>query len=476
MHSINDRSVSPHVRLEALRAIIRAEKLAPGVPFGAPDGSLKGVSNGLPKVASDSDLRVAPSGSSEPEESNNHIHTCYSFSPYTPTAAALKARQAGLTVAGSVDHDSLEAAQEMIEACHLLGMGSVTGFEIRVYLGDSWGELSRRKLNNPDSTGILYMTVQGVPASARDSVRAFLKPVRERRLERTRKMTEAASSVLAAAGAEPLDFDRDVRGLSCYDQGGSITERHLLAACSTALITSFGTGPEFVLNIQKKLNLHLDEKTRTRLADPDNPYLAYDLLGILKAEFLPSIFIQPSEECLTARQAVEFALGIGAIPAYAYLGDVHESPTGDKKAEKFEDDFLPELFDALKSIGFPAVTYMPPRNTRAQLERVRQMCKHYGFMEISGVDINQPRQSFNCPELRLPEFSHLNTATWAMVAHEALAGLEPSAGLFSPSSRYGSMPLDARLAIYARCGRDMVHNGRDVSAVLAGFEKGRYEA
>ena len=39
-------------------------------------------------------------------ESNNHIHTCYSFSPYTPSGAALAARNAGLDVAGSVDHDS----------------------------------------------------------------------------------------------------------------------------------------------------------------------------------------------------------------------------------------------------------------------------------------------------------------------------------------------------------------------------------
>lgn len=449
MDSLNDRSIPPEARLEALNAKIRAEKLAP----------LAGAA-----------------GPTEAEESNNHIHTCYSFSPYTPTSAANRARQAGLTVAGSVDHDSLEAAAEMTEACRLLGLGSVTGFEIRVFLGDSWGDLASRKLNNPDSTGILYMTVQGVPAPARDRVRAFLKPIRERRLERTRKMTDAANSALAAAGAGSIDFDRDVRGISCYEQGGSITERHLLAACSKVLIEAFGKGPAFVLNLQKALNLQLDAKTRERLSDKDNPYLEYDLLGLLKAEFLPSIFIQPSDECVTAREAVEFALEIGAIPAYAYLGDVHQSPTGDKKAEKFEDDVLPELFAVLKQIGFPAITYMPPRNSRAQLARVREMCAHFGFMEISGVDINQPRQSFNCPELRLPEFSHLNTATWALVAHEALAGIEPSAGIFSTINRYSGVPLDERLAIYARCGRDMVRSQIDVSAILVAFEKGRYEA
>ena len=56
------------------------------------------------------------------KEINNHIHTMYSFSPYTPSMAALRAREAGLAVAGSVDHDSLEAASEMTEACKLLGL------------------------------------------------------------------------------------------------------------------------------------------------------------------------------------------------------------------------------------------------------------------------------------------------------------------------------------------------------------------
>jgi len=61
-------------------------------------------------------LREAIRGEAFPEwvpESNNHIHTCYSFSPYTPTHAALLARRAGLRVVGSVDHASIAAAPEM---------------------------------------------------------------------------------------------------------------------------------------------------------------------------------------------------------------------------------------------------------------------------------------------------------------------------------------------------------------------------
>ena len=35
----------------------------------------------------------------------------------------------------------------------------------------------------------------------------------------------------------------------------------------------------------------------------------------------------------------------------AYLGDVGESPTGDKKAERFEDAYLDELMPALREMG-----------------------------------------------------------------------------------------------------------------------------
>ena len=70
---------------------------------------------------------------------------------------------------------------------------------------------------------------------------------------------------------------------------------------------------------------------------------------------------------------------------------------------------MPEL----KRIGFKAITYMPPRNNIEQLRRVKKLCKENNFMEISGVDINSARQSFNCPEIKNPEFSNLIDSTWA---------------------------------------------------------------
>jgi len=487
MHeAINDFAASPEERLAALAAFASAPGFAPAGRTAAAAAAAK-AGAAATKAGAAADGGAAANGSaagqSAAEESNNHIHTIYSFSPYAPAAAALGAWKAGLTVAGSVDHDSLAGAAEMRAACVLLGLGAVTGFEIRAFMhsaeevaaGGAAAAFASRKINNPDSAGIIYMTVQGVPAQAAEKVAAFLAPVRERRLARTAAMAGRANDILKRAGLAPFDFERDVVGRSKFAQGGTVTERHLLAAMTEALIAGFGRGEALAAGLESKLGLVLKAKTRATLFDAANPYLVYDLLGILKAEFLPSFFIQPADECVLARDACAFARSIGAIPAYAYLGDVGESPTGDKKAEKFEDDFLPELFAELKDIGFLAVTYMPPRNTAAQLARVRELCREFGFMEISGVDINQPRQSFNCPELRRPEFAHLNAATWAMVAHEALSTANPDLGLFAKANPYAALGLEGRIALYAKAGLDLGRAGLDPQAVTERLLKGRYE-
>lgn len=418
-------------------------------------------------------------------ESNNHIHTCYSFSPYTPAAAALKARESGLEAAGSVDHDSIAAAAEMREACAILGIGCVTGCEIRVSFAQAAASngaargrspFADRKINNPDSSGIAYMTIQGVPEWGRGRLDAFLAPIRACRATRTRSMTVAADSILRDSGARGIEFETDVRAHSRAAEGGGITERHLLAAVADRIIERCGRGPALPEGLAHLFGVTLAPRQAALLGDAANPYLAYDMLGVLKAGFLDRIFIQPDAiEAVDARDAVALARSIGAIPAYAYLGDVAESPTGDKKAEKFEDDFLEELFPELQAFGFPAVTYMPPRNTAAQLERVRTLCSRFGLMEISGVDINQPRQSFNCPELRRPEFRHLADSTWALAAHESLSTFDPSLGLLAPGGPLAGAGMAEKIEAYSRAGRSIDSADPDSAAAAAeNLRKGRF--
>ena len=76
------------------------------------------------------------------------------------------------------------------------------------------------------------------------------------------------------------------------------------------------------------------------------------------------------------------------------------------------------MFECLKEEGVKAVTYMPTRNTPAQLERLRKLCEDYGMFQISGEDINTPRQSFVIKAMENPMFQNLIDATWKLIEHE----------------------------------------------------------
>ncbi|MEA2068461.1 MAG: PHP domain-containing protein [Verrucomicrobiota bacterium] len=399
------------------------------------------------------------------DEVNNHVHSTYSFSPYTPSMIAAKAAEAGLQTVGIMDHDSVSGCAEFLEACKAVGIASTAGCEIRVNMDGT--SMEGRKTNNPDEPNVSYIAFHGIPSTQFQALEKFLEPIHVARIARDRKEVEKLNAVLAERGAPTLDFDADVAAISEAANGGSITERHILYALSLKLIEAHGKGQSLVGFVEGPLQVPMAGKLRELLLDVDNPHYAYDLLGAFKGALVPGFFIKSNyDECINVRDAVKFANEIGAIPAYAYLGDVGESPTGDKKAEKFEDDFLDDLVPELAQIGFKAITYMPPRNTREQLARLQKLCQANGLMEISGVDINSSRQSFNCPILLEPEFRHLTDAAWALIAHEKLAAADPKLALFSEENPMASRPMEERLSKYADIGKRMDHSNPEKAIEL----------
>lgn len=345
---------------------------------------------------------------------NNHIHTTFSFSPYSPTAAVWFARAATLPTAGIMDHDSMAGAWEFIRAGELAGVATTVGIECRVRM-DGTG-LENRYINNTDQPGIAYMSLHGVPHGQIETVQRFFAPLRERRGERNRQMVRNINTLLSPHGLS-LDYDADVLPLSEAANGGSVTERHLIFALCRAILRACGREdvPRFLTDT---LHLSLSDKQRALLSDDDNPFFEYDMLGVLKTAFVEQIYEPAVAECLTIGELSALARQVDALLCYAYLGDVGESVTGDKRSGRFEDGYLETLFDVLHANGTDAVTYMPSRNTRAQLDRVRALCAQYGFLQISGEDINSPRQSFVCAQLADPAFRNLVDATWALIERE----------------------------------------------------------
>jgi len=381
---------------------------------------------------------------------NNHIHTSYSFSPYSPAKALWMAYRAGLTTAGIMDHDSISGAWEFIEAGKILNMATTIGVECRVNFAGT--PLEGRRINNPDQKTIAYVALHGIPHTQIDRVKEIFAPYSQERNKRNRQMVDRLNGLLKDFSLK-LSFESDVYPISMAGEGGSITERHILFALSQKLIECYGKGKGLVDFLKNGLSLPISAKNEKFLLDEENPFYPYDLLGALKSDMVERFYIDASAECPDVREIVEFSNEIGAILAYAYLGDVVDSVTGDKKDQKFEDDYLDLLFEVIHSLGFHAVTYMPSRNTKTQLKRVQALCDKYGFMEISGEDINSPRQPFVCQALREEEFNHLVCTTWALIGHEKAATKDLSDGMFSKEMRLRFPDIKERILYFSEIGK-----------------------
>ncbi len=159
---LNDDETS--VRLDALRQLREAEK--------------KGLF-AFPEAGSDV---------------NSHIHTKYSFSPYTPTAAVFRSKEAGLATTGIMDHDSVEGCREFTEAGRIMGIATTQGVEIRVSLKGTF--LEDKRVNNPDQNGVNYLAFHGIPDGSLEATKAFLRPIREARLARNRTMVDNLNALI----------------------------------------------------------------------------------------------------------------------------------------------------------------------------------------------------------------------------------------------------------------------------------------
>jgi hypothetical protein len=393
----------------------------------------------------------APKGSSSGiDQVNNHIHTTYSFSPYSPSKAVYTAWQSGLVTAGIMDHDSISGAEEFIEAGKIVGIATTIGFEHRVDMHNT--PFEGRLMNNPDQRSCAYLVMHGIPHQHIGRVRDFIRPYREKRIERNRAMVARINQIPELSGIV-LDFDKDVLPESMYHDGGGVTERHILFALAKKMTQSIGAGKPMVDFLKDKLNIPVTGGNLERLSDAGNPMYPFFLLNVLKGCLVERFYVNATAECSVPADFIKLGDEIGAIPTYSYLGDVANSVTGDKKDQTYEDSYLDELVEYLAKKGFKGMTYTPTRNTYAQITRLMTLCDKHGLFQISGEDINSPFQPFICEALEKPEFRHLITATWALIGHEKAATLRQEDGMFSSQTAAKMPELKKRIEYFAELGK-----------------------
>jgi len=90
-------------------------------------------------------------------------------------------------------------------------------------------------------------------------------------------MVERMNRLLSNFSIEKIDYYQDVFSISKADEGGSITERHLLFALGKKLLQQMGKGKKLLNFLEEKFKITIPEKIKSHLNEFDNPYYIYDL-------------------------------------------------------------------------------------------------------------------------------------------------------------------------------------------------------
>lgn len=372
------------------------------------------------------------------------VHTYYSFSPYSPALAAYMAYTNGNRCVAISDHDTLSGAEEFCRAAEMLGMECCAGLQLRA----RFYEDKKRWLNNFYEQDVGFVAVRGIPSSEWSVANKELAETRTKRADRDRRMVEKFNERIKKHGIT-INFEKDVKPLSKYQDGGSITERHILYAFAEKLVKKFRTAEEITQFIENNLKIKIEEEFKPALSDIANPYFVYDLVACLKHEV--KFFYVPADDVPPVEKVVDFAHRHGALLTYTYSGEVRRVYEGEEVVFSLEDAYLEELISDLGKLGFDAVEYIPSLVSAERAERLSTLVKQNGMFVLPCTDINSPRQRF-VPD-GLDDNAELVRNLWAVVGHGKSTGYDISDGINTEKSKAKNPELEARLKLYAEVGK-----------------------
>ena len=310
---------------------------------------------------------------------NLHCHTFFSYNTYgySPSKFAWLARKAGLAVAGVVDFDVLDALEEFLDACRLLGLKGSAGLETRVFVP----EFADKVINSPGEPGISYHMGVGFPSAAlAGEQKEFLLGLRRTAQQRNQDLMGRVNRHLHPV---TLDYEQDVLGLT---PSGNATERHMCLAYARKATKIFGRADELADFWSEKLGMKIktSELPESR-----------DLLNAIRAKTMKRGgvgYVQPDQGSFPRMADTnKFILAAGGIPVHTWLD-------GTSDGEKA----MAELLDVAMSTGAAALNVIPDRNYTpgAKNEKIENL---YNVVELAqklhlpivvGTEMNSPGQKF----------------------------------------------------------------------------------
>lgn len=324
---------------------------------------------------------------------NLHCHTFFSFNAYgySPSALAWLARRNGYKLMGIVDFDVLDAVDEFLQACDMVGVRGSAGIETRAYLP----EFATRETNSPGEPGVTYHMGIGFTSSAvPEEVAGIANDLRQRAQERNLSVMTRVNAYL-----EPvtIDYTADVLPLTPL---GTATERHMVLAYVRAVQRQADDPAAFWA---EKLGMSRDEVLKAMGPAGDAP--AFQNLVRTKLMKKGGVgYVQPSPESFpTIDEFHRFIEACGALPCYAWLD-------GTTRGEQS----LEELMGLMVAKGAVATNIIPDRswNIKDPATKEVKVAKLYEVVRLSqamdlplnvGTEMNSFGQKlvddFDAPEL-----------------------------------------------------------------------------
>jgi len=351
---------------------------------------------------------------------NLHCHTSFSFNGYgySPVYFAWKARCDGLRVAGIVDFDVLDAVEEFLHACDLVGIRGCAGIETRVFVSP----FETREINSPGEPGISYHMGMGFISNDVPD-KALLADFLRIAQDRNRGVASRVNAYLTPAA---IDYDLDVLPLT---PNGNATERHLCMAYDLKAREVFPDARERAAFWAEKLKTDAN-KIRDIIDD------APSLQALIRSKTMKAGgvgYVKPSGPDFPALDRMNaFVLEAGAIPTFAWL----DGTTAGEQA-------IEELMDIMLANGVAAVNIIPDRNwnikdpgaKRAKVDhlyRFVELARSHDLPIAVGTEMNAYGNrfvdDFEAPELKpltpiFLEGAHILYAHTILQAHAGMGYL-----------------------------------------------------
>ncbi|HOV72533.1 MAG TPA: hypothetical protein PK967_01065 [Candidatus Hydrogenedentes bacterium] len=396
---------------------------------------------------------------------NLHCHTFYSFNGYgySPSYFAWRAKREGLYAAGIVDFDVLDAVDEFLAACRLIGLRGCAGIETRVFVPP----FQTREVNSPGEPGVAYHMGAGfVSSTPKDP--ALLSRLKTLAQDRTRGIANRVNPYLAPA---TVDFDTDVLPLT---PKGNATERHLCAAYDIKARALFPEADARAAFWTEKLNIDR-ESVRRVIDDPPS------LQALIRAKTMKAGgvgYVPANGPDFPGLDEVNaFTLENGAIPTFAWL----DGTTDGEQA-------IEELFDVMVAGGAAAVNVIPDRNWNikdpaikaiklAKLHEFVAMARDRGMPVLAGTEMNAHGNrfvdDFTAPELEpvIPAFldgAHILYAHTRLQAHGGM-------GYLSVWARGAFADVSDKNAFFRRVGEKLAPSDAVPAALNAAMNRDEAE-